>query len=99
MRNALKGAAVLGAGLALITAHAVAQQPTPASKAPAPKAATPAKAKSPCAGLTETACRAATACSWVPAAKRKDGKTVKAYCRKKTVPKTPVPKAKASGAK
>ena len=94
----------LTVAFASATAVAVAQQPpttTPAPKAPAAKAATPAKPKSPCAGLVETACRAAAECSWIPATKRKDGKTVKAYCRKKTIPKTPVPKAKstAPGAK
>jgi hypothetical protein len=99
MSKALKRVALLSITLAFasVTAGAIAQQstaPAPAPKAPAAKATTPAKAKSPCAGLTETACRAAAECSWVPATKRKDGKTVKAYCRKKTVPKTPVPKAK-----
>lgn len=87
---------------ASLTGAAVAQQPAtpaPAPKAPTAKAATPAKPKSPCAGLAETACRAATECSWIPATKRKDGKSVKAYCRKKTIPRTPPPKAKAPAAK
>jgi hypothetical protein len=97
MSKALTRATLLATGLsfAFVATGAIAQQPT----TPAPKAATPAKPKSPCAGLAETACRAATECSWIAATKRKDGKTVKAYCRKKTIPKTPVPKAKAPAAK
>ena len=97
MSKALARATLLATGLsfAFMAAGAIAQQPA----APAPKAATPAKPKSPCAGLTVTACRAATECSWVAATKRKDGKTVKAYCRKRTIPKTPVPKARAPAAK
>jgi hypothetical protein len=97
MSKALARATLLATGLsfAFMAAGAIAQQPA----APAPKSAVPAKPKSPCAGLTETACRAATECSWVAATKRKDGKTVKAYCRKRTIPKTPVPKAKAPAAK
>jgi hypothetical protein len=100
MSKALTRATLLATGLsfAFMAAGAIAQQPAaPAPKAP--KAATPAKPKSPCAGLAETACRAATECSWIAATKRKDGKTVKAYCRKRTIPKTPVPKAKAPAAK
>lgn len=85
------------AALAAMTAGAFAQSttsPAPAPKAPA-KAATPAKPKSACAGLSETACRASAGCSWIPATKRKDGKSVKAYCRLKTTPKRPLTKAPA----
>ncbi len=45
-----------------------------------------AKAPSPCHNLDQTACTGKSECTWVGAAKRKDGKEVKAYCRLK--PKT-----------
>ena len=39
---------------------------------------------SPCKGLEREACAAKPECSWVGAAKRKDGHQVKAYCRLKS---------------
>lgn len=43
-----------------------------------------AAATSPCQGLSGSACAAkGDACSWIKAAKLKNGKTRKAHCRKK----------------
>ena len=38
---------------------------------------------SPCKGLTEAACGANGACTWVKGYKTKKGKDMSAYCRKK----------------
>jgi hypothetical protein len=100
MSKALNRMTLLAIAVAFVsvTSNAVAQQaatPAPGSKAPAAKGATPAKTKSACAGLSETACRASAGCSWIPSTKRKDGRTVKAYCRLKTPPKRPLTKAPA----
>lgn len=55
-----------------------------AKKVETAKPAKPAKAASPCKGLDEAACgKMGETCSWIAATKRKDGKEVKAYCRKK----------------
>ena len=78
-----------GLALALIGGVASAQQKAPEPKA-TPKAETKApvkKAASACQGLTEAACGANTACSWVKASKTKAGKDIKAYCRLKPVAK------------
>lgn len=59
---------------------AVAQKAPDANAKPAAKA----KAPSPCKGLEQGACtKMGETCSWIDATTRKDGKQVKAYCRKK----------------
>jgi hypothetical protein len=62
-----------------------ATQTAPASPAKTTKPAVkPAKVPSPCKGLEEAACtKMGETCSWIAAATRKDGKAVKAHCRKK----------------
>lgn len=40
-------------------------------------------AASQCKGLGGSACNAASSCSWVTGYERKDGKTVKSFCRSK----------------
>lgn len=42
-----------------------------------------AMAASQCKGLANAACDANTACGWVQSYERKDGRTVKAFCRTK----------------
>lgn len=42
-----------------------------------------ANAASDCKGLERGACDAAAACGWVNSYERKDGRTVKAFCRTK----------------
>lgn len=83
--------------LAIITAFAIGLVTAPvaeAQKKPDAPAATPAttakpktaakKVASPCKGLEKTACsKMADTCSWIDATTRKDGKKVKAYCRKR----------------
>lgn len=67
------------------TAATPATQAAPASPAKTTKPAVkPAKIPSPCKGLEEAACaKMGETCSWIAAATRKDGKAVKAHCRKK----------------
>ena len=88
---------VVNATLGLAVLSAQAQQPTvpPVQKtqpvtpppAAAPATKTPVKkATSVCQGLEEKACRTNTECTWIAATTRKDGKEVKAYCRKKSGP-------------
>ncbi|MGE0628451.1 MAG: hypothetical protein AB7O43_11560 [Hyphomicrobiaceae bacterium] len=84
-------------GLMTLTAQAQPATPppapaaktTPAKKAPAKKTTRAATkpATSPCKGLKETACKANAQCRFIAAAKRKDGKMVKAYCRLASKPK------------
>jgi hypothetical protein len=78
-------AAALAAALAFGCTLAVAQDKQE-KKAPAAKTEVKKKTTdtpSPCKGLDETACKdKATDCSWIGASKR-EGKDVKAYCRKK----------------
>ncbi len=40
-------------------------------------------AASDCKGLENSACQGATSCSWVEGYERKDGRTVKSFCRTK----------------
>ena len=44
-------------------------------------------AASACKGLDNTACGASASCGWVESYQRKDGRTVKAFCRTKSVSK------------
>lgn len=44
---------------------------------------TPAQAVSQCKGMPSAACGKAGNCTWVNSYKRKDGKKVNGYCRKK----------------
>ena len=80
-------AVIAGFTIAAMAPQAMAQKTTaPAAQTtPAPAAAAKtAKVPSPCKGLVEDACKnMGETCSWVAATKRKDGKTIKAYCRKK----------------
>lgn len=42
-----------------------------------------ANAANQCKGLDNSACKAESSCSWVNGYERKDGKTVKSFCRSK----------------
>lgn len=44
----------------------------------------PANAASKCKGLENAACNSAAACGWVNQYERKDGRTVKGFCRTST---------------
>lgn len=79
-------ATVIGFALVGFAPIASAQKAPEAPAAPAAaKTVKPtAKAASPCKGLDEAACtKSGETCSWIAATTRKDGKAVKAYCRKK----------------
>ncbi|MBT8114957.1 MAG: hypothetical protein KJP04_06240 [Arenicella sp.] len=49
----------------------------------------PANAASQCKSLANNACAANAECTWVQGYERKDGRTVKSFCRAKAKPKTP----------
>jgi hypothetical protein len=51
-------------------------------------AITPVQAATTCKGEGQIACNKNSACGWIKAHKRKDGATVKAYCRAKPKKKT-----------
>ena len=93
---ALSASAAAALVFTAFTAHAQLAPPAPKAQpaAPAAKAApAPAKtavpAKKPaaptttCNKLEEKSCTTNADCSWIAAAKRKDGKEVSAYCRSK----------------
>ncbi|MDZ4790662.1 MAG: hypothetical protein SGJ17_05550 [Hyphomicrobiales bacterium] len=44
-------------------------------------------ADSPCKGLENAACTKSPACGWVKSYTTKKGKTIEAFCRKKSTPK------------
>ncbi len=44
----------------------------------------PVSAASACKGLDSSACSASASCGWVDSYQRKDGRTVKAFCRTKS---------------
>jgi len=44
----------------------------------------PVSAASACKGLNNSACAASASCGWVESYQRKDGRTVKAFCRTKS---------------
>lgn len=48
---------------------------------------TQVNAASACKGLENSACNGASSCSWVDGYTRKDGKTVKSFCRTKATSK------------
>ena len=50
-------------------------------------AAGPVTAASACKGLDNSACNDNAACGWVEAYERKDGRTVRSFCRTKSVSK------------
>jgi hypothetical protein len=47
-------------------------------------AASPATAASACKGLQNDACTSSASCGWVETYQRKDGRTVKSFCRTKS---------------
>ncbi len=64
--------------------------------------ANPVSAASACKGLDNSACSASASCGWVDSYQRKDGRTVKAFCRTKSVAKrssAKKPQASSSAAK
>ena len=52
-------------------------------------ATAPAGAASECKGLEKRQCESKPDCAWVDSYKRKDGKTVSAYCKSSGKKKTP----------
>lgn len=52
-------------------------------------ASTQANAAGQCKGLQNNACTTNAACTWVQGYERKDGRTVKSFCRAKAKPKSP----------
>jgi hypothetical protein len=48
----------------------------------------PVAAASACKGLDNSACSSASSCGWVEGYQRKDGRSVKSFCRTKSVAKT-----------
>lgn len=52
----------------------------------------PAAAASACKGLDNSTCNANAACGWVDGYERKDGRSVKSFCRTKSVSKKVVKK-------
>lgn len=48
----------------------------------------PAAAASACKGLENSACNSNASCGWVDSYQRKDGRTVKSFCRTKAVSKS-----------
>lgn len=69
-------AAAIAFGTAVFAAAITAERPALAKEA--------AALTSACKGLSSTACAAKSdACSWIKATTLKNGKTRKAYCRKK----------------
>ena len=89
MKTVRWGASACVAALALALNCGVASAQL--QKAPDTKTEAPAKPKSVCKGLDETACGADTSCKWIAASKTKKGKDISAYCRK-------APKGKAKSA-
>lgn len=51
--------------------------------------ASPAAAASACKGLDNSACTDNTSCGWVEGYQRKDGRSVKSFCRIKSASKKP----------
>ena len=88
MKTLRFGTLALIAGMAFVALApgALAQKKPDAAATAAPaKAKKPKKVKAPslCKGLNNKACTAkADTCRWIGATTRKDGKKVKAYCRK-----------------
>lgn len=78
-------AAIMAVSMTVASAGVALAQKAPEAAPKVKKAKAAPKPKSACQGLAKTSCDGkAAACSWVSAATRKDGKKVKAYCRKKS---------------
>lgn len=62
--------------------------------------AAPVTAANVCKGLDTSACNKSSSCGWVEGYQRKDGRSVKSFCRTNSRAKAPLSRAKASsGAK